>query len=46
MRRCYELGAHSYITKPNSFDNLLKIVSNLRSFWVDPDGVVQNNESF
>lgn len=34
MRRCYELGANSYITKPNSFDHLLKIVSNLRGYWM------------
>jgi CheY-like chemotaxis protein len=33
MRRCYELGANSYVTKPNSFDHLLKIVSNLRGYW-------------
>lgn len=34
MRRCYELGANSYITKPNSFENLLKIVSTLRGYWM------------
>lgn len=34
MRRCYELGANSYVTKPNSFDHLLKIVSNLRGYWM------------
>jgi len=33
MRRCYELGANSYITKPNSFENLLKTVTALRSYW-------------
>ncbi len=34
MRRCYELGANSYITKPSSFDNLLKTVASLRSYWL------------
>lgn len=34
MRRCYELGANSYITKPNSFENLLKTVAALRSYWM------------
>jgi len=34
MRRCYELGANSYITKPNSFENLIKTVAALRSYWV------------
>ena len=36
MRRCYELGANSYITKPNSFENLLKTVAALRSYWTHP----------
>jgi CheY-like chemotaxis protein len=39
MRRCYELGANSYITKPNSFENLLRTVSALRSYWFQPAGV-------
>lgn len=34
MRRCYELGANSYVTKPNSFEHLLKIVANLRGYWM------------
>jgi len=33
IRRCYELGANSYIVKPISFDALLKVVENIRSFW-------------
>ena len=36
MRRCYELGANSYITKPNSFENLLKTVAALRTYWSQP----------
>ena len=35
MKRCYELGANSYITKPNSFENLIKTVATLRSYWVN-----------
>jgi len=34
MKRCYELGANSYITKPNSFENLIKTVAALRSYWI------------
>jgi len=34
MRRCYELGANSYITKPNSFENLIKTVAALRCYWI------------
>lgn len=39
MRRCYELGANSYITKPNSFENLIKTVAAIRSYWINPTGV-------
>ena len=34
MRRCYELGANSYITKPNSFESLIRTVAVLRSYWM------------
>ena len=33
IRRCYELGANSYIVKPISFDALLKVVESIRSYW-------------
>ena len=39
MRRCYELGANSYITKPNSFESLLKTVAALRIYWMHSSGV-------
>jgi len=39
MRRCYELGANSYITKPNSFESLLKTVAALRSYWLFSSGI-------
>lgn len=35
MKRCYELGANSYITKPNSFENLIKTVAAVRSYWIN-----------
>jgi CheY-like chemotaxis protein len=35
MKRCYELGANSYITKPNSFESLVKTVAALRSYWIN-----------
>lgn len=38
MRRCYELGANSYITKPNSFEGLIKTVATLRSYWTHTAG--------
>lgn len=33
IKRCYELGANSYIVKPISFDALLRVVENIRSYW-------------
>jgi len=39
MRRCYELGANSYITKPNSFESLLKTVAALRSYWMQTSSI-------
>src|ERR1700744_1932722 len=41
MRRCYELGANSYITKPNSFENLIKTVAALRSYWTQTSSIPQ-----
>ncbi|MET0244800.1 MAG: response regulator [Flavitalea sp.] len=34
IRRCYELGANTYIIKPVSFDALLSVVENIRSYWL------------
>ena len=42
MRRCYELGANSYITKPNSFESLLKTVAALRSYWMQSANILHN----
>jgi len=39
MRRCYELGANSYITKPNSFESLIKTVAALRSYWLHTSSI-------
>jgi CheY-like chemotaxis protein len=33
IRRCYELGANSYIVKPARFESLLKVVEEIRSYW-------------
>jgi two-component system response regulator len=33
IRRCYELGANTYIVKPVSFEGLLKVVENIRTYW-------------
>lgn len=33
IKRCYELGANSYVVKPLTFDDLLLVVENIRSYW-------------
>ena len=39
MKRCYELGANSYITKPNSFESLIKTVAALRGYWIQTTNI-------
>ena len=33
IRRCYELGANTYVVKPVSFEGLLKVLDNIRTYW-------------
>lgn len=33
--RCYELGVNSYITKPNSFEQLIMVVKAIRHYWLE-----------
>ena len=35
IRRCYELGANTYIVKPISFEALLHVVDNIKSYWLN-----------
>lgn len=32
---CYQLGVNAYITKPNTFEELMKVVRVLSSFWFE-----------
>lgn len=34
VRKCYLLGANTYIVKPARFEVLMKIVEILRSYWL------------
>lgn len=33
IKRCYELGANTYIVKPSRFESLLKTIEDIRSYW-------------
>jgi len=33
--RCYDLGANTYIVKPTTFDELLFIVEQIHSYWLN-----------
>jgi CheY-like chemotaxis protein len=33
IRRCYELGANTYVVKPVSFDVLMAVLEGIRSYW-------------
>jgi two-component system response regulator len=34
VERCYALGANSYIVKPVEFDNFIKAITNLGTYWL------------
>jgi CheY-like chemotaxis protein len=35
IKRCYELGANTYIVKPSSFDSLVRVLQGIRNYWFD-----------
>lgn len=35
IRRCYELGANSFIVKPSSFENLVDVTNTIGKYWID-----------
>lgn len=39
IKRCYELGANSYVVKPVSYDELVKVVSQVRNYWFSVSSV-------
>ena len=39
ITRCYELGANSYITKPNSFEQLIQVVKTIRHYWLETNNI-------
>jgi two-component system, response regulator len=41
VKKCYDLGANSYIVKPVGFDNFIKTVTNIGMYWL-----LVNNPSY
>ncbi|PIZ04898.1 MAG: two-component system response regulator [Gammaproteobacteria bacterium CG_4_10_14_0_8_um_filter_38_16] len=35
IESCYELGANSYIKKPVEFDDFMKVVKELKNYWLE-----------
>jgi len=35
ITRCYDLGANTYVVKPDSYSDLLKVVSHLKEYWFE-----------
>ncbi len=35
IRRCYELGANTYVVKPVGFESLLETIEDIRAYWVN-----------
>jgi two-component system response regulator len=33
INRCYELGANTYVVKPVGFENLVRTIEDIRSYW-------------
>lgn len=34
VRKCYELGANTYVVKPTSFEGLVTVIEDIRSYWL------------
>ncbi|WP_126973783.1 response regulator [Gynurincola endophyticus] len=35
IKRCYELGANTYVVKPVSFDSLVRVIREIRMYWIN-----------
>jgi CheY-like chemotaxis protein len=35
IKRCYELGANTYVVKPDSYADLLKVIVHLENYWFE-----------
>ena len=35
IKRCYELGANTYVVKPVGFESLLETIGDIRAYWMN-----------
>jgi len=35
IKRCYELGANTYVVKPTGFESLLEIIDGIMTYWLN-----------
>src|SRR5476651_1024068 len=42
VKRCYDLGANTYIVKPANFDSLVSIIHDLRDYWFNTATLADN----
>jgi CheY-like chemotaxis protein len=35
VKRCYDLGANTYIVKPVNFDSLVETIQHIRTYWLE-----------
>ncbi|MBL7814041.1 MAG: response regulator [Saprospiraceae bacterium] len=35
IRKCYDLGANSFIVKPSSFENLINVTNTIGQYWIE-----------
>ncbi len=42
VKRCYDLGANTYIVKPVNFDSLVAIIQDLREYWFNTATLADN----
>jgi CheY-like chemotaxis protein len=43
VKKCYELGANTYIVKPITFDALRDVVLSIRSYWLSTASIPASN---
>lgn len=41
IRRCYEMGANTYIVKPSSFGDLLSTIEQIRTYWLNTASIIE-----